>query len=64
MVDHRHLDNTSNLDHQLAWKFLVDSIVSSRWLMVKEKDSDYPMAVGIWANKYDIWEKNINQMFR
>ena len=38
MIDHRHLDNTSNLDHQLAWKFLVDTI-----------------AVGIWANKYDIW---------
>lgn len=56
MVDHRHLDNTSNLDHQLAWKFLVDSIVSSRWSNgKKKKDSDYPMAVGIWANKYDIW---------
>ena len=23
--------------------------------MEKEKESDYPMAVGIWANKYDIW---------
>ena len=56
MVDHRHLDNSSNLDHQLAWKFLVDSIISSRWSNgKKKKDNDYPMAVGIWANKYDIW---------
>ena len=23
--------------------------------MVKKKDSDYPLAIGIWANKYDIW---------
>lgn len=56
MIDHRHLDNSSNLDHQLAWKFLVDSIVSDTLATGrKKKDRDYPMAVGIWANKYDIW---------
>ena len=31
MIDHRHLDNNSNLDHQVAWKFLVDTIISPRW---------------------------------
>ena len=56
MIDHRHLDNPSNLDHQLAWKFLVDTIVSDTLATGrKKKDKDYPMAVGIWANKYDIW---------
>lgn len=56
MIDHRHLENNGNLDHQLAWKFLIDTIVSSRWPDGKKKrDSDYPIAVGIWANKYDIW---------
>jgi len=56
MIDHRHLDSTANLDHQLAWKYLVDSIISSTWSNGKKKrDSDYPLAIGIWANKYDIW---------
>tara|TARA_R110000737_G_scaffold1071_2_gene3085 strand:+ start:1888 stop:2556 length:669 start_codon:yes stop_codon:yes gene_type:complete len=56
MIDHRHLDNEGNLDHQLAWKFLVDVIVSNTWPSgKKKKDADYPIAVGIWANKYDIW---------
>ena len=56
MIDHRHLDNNSNLDHQVAWKFLVDTIVSNVWPTGrKKKETDYPMAVGIWANKYDIW---------
>ena len=56
MIDHRHLDNNSNLDHQLAWKFLVDTIVTNNWPTGKrKKDSDYPIAVGIWGNKYDIW---------
>ena len=56
MIDHRHLDSTANLDHQLAWKYLVDSIISSTWSNGKKKrDSDYPIAIGIWANKYDIW---------
>ena len=56
MIDHRHLDSNSNLDHQLAWKFLVDTIVTNNWPTGKrKKDSDYPIAVGIWGNKYDIW---------
>ena len=58
MIDHRHLDNEINLDHQLAWKFLVDAVISNTWSNGKKKrDSDFPMAVGIWANKYDIWGK-------
>jgi GTPase SAR1 family protein len=58
MIDHRHLDNNSNLDHQLAWKFLVDIIVANNWPTGKrKKDSDYPIAVGIWGNKYDIGGK-------
>ena len=56
MIDHRHLDSEANLDHQLAWKFIVDVIVSSNWSNGKKKrESDYPIAIGIWANKYDIW---------
>jgi GTPase SAR1 family protein len=56
MIDHRHLDNSSNLDHQVAWKFLVDTICANTWpTNRKKRDSDYPIAVGIWANKYDIW---------
>jgi len=56
MIDHRHLDSPANLDHQVAWKFLVDIILSDRWPSgKKKKDKDYPMAIGIWANKYDIW---------
>ena len=56
MIDHRHLDNPSNLDHQVAWKFLVDTIISDYWPNhKKKKEIDYPLAVGIWANKYDIW---------
>ena len=52
MIDHRHLDNNSNLDHQLAWKFLVDTIVAETWPTgKKKKEADYPMAVGRWGNK-------------
>lgn len=56
VIDHRHLDSPSNLDHQLAWKYLVDVICSDKWLGgKKKKSSEFPLAVGIWANKYDIW---------
>jgi len=56
MIDHRHLENNSNLDHQVAWKFLVDTICANNWQDGKRKrEADYPMAVAIWANKYDIW---------
>ena len=58
MIDHRHLESSANLDHQLAWKFLVDSICSSTWPDgKKKKEADYPMGIGIWANKYDLWGK-------
>ncbi len=58
MIDHRHLDSGANLEHQLAWKFLVDSICSTRWPNgKKKKDNEYPLAIGVWANKFDIWNK-------
>ena len=38
MIDHRHLDSPSNLDHQLAWKFIVDTVVSSTWPSNKKKE--------------------------
>jgi hypothetical protein len=58
MIDHRHLDSTVNLDHQLAWKFLVDSVCADRWPNgKKKKEHDYPIAIGLWANKYDIWKE-------
>tara|TARA_R110002020_G_scaffold13411_2_gene48498 strand:- start:5247 stop:5909 length:663 start_codon:yes stop_codon:yes gene_type:complete len=56
VIDHRHLDSPANLDHQLAWKYLVDCICSEVWPDgKKKKNNDYPMAIGIWANKFDIW---------
>ena len=56
MIDHRHLDNDSNMDHQIAWKFFVDAMINDYWPDgKKKKDADFPLAVGIWANKYDIW---------
>jgi len=56
MIDHRHLDSEVNLDHQVAWKFLVDTIITNLWSNGKrKKEADYPLAVGIWANKYDVW---------
>ena len=62
MIDHRHLDSSANLDHQLAWKFLVDAICANTWPNgKKKKEADYPMGVGIWANKYDIWSKKYPQ---
>ena len=57
MIDHRHMENKSNLDHQVAWKFLVDTICSDVWPNGKKKKTkDYPLAIGLWANKYDIWK--------
>jgi len=58
LIDHRHLDSQANLDHQLAWKFLVDGICSSTWPSGKKKKTEeYPLAIGLWANKYDMWGK-------
>ena len=56
VIDHRHLDSPANLDHQLAWKYLVDGICSEVWPDgKKKKNSEYPLSIGIWANKYDMW---------
>ena len=39
-----------------AWKFLVDAICANTWPNgKKKKEADYPLAIGIWGNKYDIW---------
>ena len=58
MIDDRHLNNTASLEHQVAWKYLVDMIMSDTWPNgKKKKHKDYPEAVGIWANKFDLWGK-------
>ena len=58
MIDHRHLDSSSNLDHQLAWKFLVDGLCNPKWPNgKKKKPEEYPLAIGIWANKFDVWNE-------
>ena len=59
MIDDRHLKNKADLQNQLAWQFLVDLICDEYWRdgkkLKKKKDKDYPQAIGIWANKYDLW---------
>ena len=61
MIDDRHLSEKFNLDNQLAWRFLVDIICDEYWRDGKKpkrkKDKDYPKAIGIWANKFDLWGK-------
>ena len=59
MIDDRHLAQTYNLEHMLAWQFLVDLIVDDYWRMGRKskKKKHFPKAVGIWANKYDEWGK-------
>ena len=62
MIDDRHLTNTANMQNQLAWHYLVDLICDDYWRdnhkLKKKKHHDYPLAIGLWANKYDLW-KNI-----
>ena len=61
MIDQRHLESNMNLDNQLAWRYLVDVILNKRWSNgKKKKDKDYPRAVGIWANKFDLWGKDLD----
>jgi GTPase SAR1 family protein len=59
MIDSRHLDEKFNLDNQLAWQFMVDIILDPYWKIgkkhIKKKQHDYPKAIGLWANKYDLW---------
>ena len=42
MIDHRHLDSSANLDHQLAWKYLVDAICASVGLTEKRRKRRLP----------------------
>ena len=61
MIDDRHLSETYNLENQLGWQYLVDLICDDYWRLLKgktkrKKDKDFPIAVGIWANKYDLWK--------
>ena len=60
MIDDRHMDKHYDIEQQLCWTFLVDTICSPYWDMInkkkKKKPHDYPIAVGIWANKYDLWK--------
>ena len=56
MIDHRHLEK-GNMEHQIAWKYLVDLLTSDKWSDgKKKKNTEYPLAVAVWANKYDIWQ--------
>ena len=61
MMDDRHLKEKFNLDNQLAWQYLIDLITDTHWRdgkkTKKKKMNDYPKAIGIWANKFDIWGK-------
>ena len=55
MIDNRHL-NSSDMEQQIAWKFLIDTICNDKWPNgKKKKNNDYPLAVAVWANKADLW---------
>jgi hypothetical protein len=60
MIDDRHLKNSANLQNQLAWQYLVDLICDDYWRdgrkLKKKKPHDYPIAIGVWANKFDLWK--------
>jgi len=60
MIDDRHMDKHYDIEQQLCWTFLVESICSPYWDKInkkkKKKTHDYPIAVGVWANKYDLWK--------
>ena len=61
MIDDRHLSEAYNLEHHLGWQYLVDMVCDDYWRMSrgktkKKKDKDFPIAVGIWANKFDLWK--------
>jgi len=61
LLDNRHL-NGNNMEQQIAWKFLVDLICDNKWPGGKKKKSnDYPLAVGLWANKADLWAKGFTK---
>jgi len=61
MIDDRHLKEAYNLENQLGWQFMVDTICDEYWRLnknksKKKKEKEFPIAVGIWANKYDLWK--------
>ena len=60
MIDDRHMDKHFDIEQQLCWTFLVDAICANSWTVngknKKKKNGDYPIAVGMWANKYDLWK--------
>ena len=64
MIDDRHMDKHFDIEQQLCWTFLVDTICANSWTVngknKKKKSSDYPIAVGMWANKYDLWKDKYN----
>ena len=60
LFDDRHLDKHYDIEQQLSWTFLVDTICNPYWEIggrkKKKQEHDYPLAVGLWANKYDLWK--------
>tara|TARA_R110002020_G_scaffold52438_6_gene147372 strand:+ start:325 stop:996 length:672 start_codon:yes stop_codon:yes gene_type:complete len=64
MIDDRHMEKHFDIEQQLCWTFLVDTICANSWTVngknKKKKNHDYPIAVGIWANKYDLWKDKYN----
>ena len=60
MIDDRHMDKHYDIEQQLCWTFLVDTICSPYWDMInkkhRKKTHEYPIAVGLWANKHDLWK--------
>ena len=60
MIDDRHMDKHYDIEQQLCWTFLVDTICAPYWNVngrkVRKKKHEIPLAVGIWANKVDIWK--------
>ena len=61
MLDDRHMNKHYDIEQQLCWTFLVDTICATEWSLPngkrkKKRDHDYPIAVGLWANKYDLWK--------
>ena len=60
LIDDRHMDKHYDIEQQLCWTFLIDTICASEWNVngkrKKKRDHDYPLAVGIWANKFDLWK--------
>ena len=60
MIDDRHMNKHYDIEQQLCWTFLVDTICEPYWhyngKKKKKREADYPIAVSIWANKYDLWK--------